>query len=431
MKYKELLNEYKKNTLPDKKMEEIAADIEKHEAISDYLYEESEIPNINKVFSETNIYPDDGSADLSQPEKNSRVANKNPLSYNDPAAADFTKAINRSIRRAFIKLGAVVSIIAVAALLFIQMVLPSIVDKFYYDPTKALFGEVTDSWVTTRMSKDISVYTELLTPETPRDYVEAESLGYGKYNISIPQSISYNNHFSTISGEIVRGKLRLYNQDILKQPAVNAFGWCQINVNGKTKDYLEKSLTELYTETDKDAQDNVLHGVAESKEKSITEIQTINDDKVRYAYITFEKMLNYDEVPQILDRDDLKYCIFSPWLAVDTHSDDSELSYYNAAHIGFFRQDIDISQNETDLNYADYEELLQQQHFTDLLDYISEQEEFLKMFEKDPKIFSDASAYIKENGMKIYGIGCIVNKEDMLKLIQLDEIREIYFKDIT
>lgn len=431
MTYKEILNEYKKNALPDEKMEEIAADIEKHEAISDYLYEESEIPDLNKAFSETNtnIYTDDGSADLSQAEKNSRVANENPLSYNDPAAADFTKAINRSIRRAFIKLGAVVSITAIAALLLIQMVLPGIVDKFYYDPTEALFGKVTDSWLTTRMSKDISVYTELLTPETPRNYVEAESLGYGKYNFSIPQSISYNNHFSTVSGEIVRGKLRLYNQDILKQPEVNAFGWCQINVNGKTKDYLEKSLTELYTETDKDAQDNVLHGIAESKEKSIEQINKINDDQIRYAYITFEKMLDYSEITQILDRDDLKYCIGSPWLAVDTHSDDSELSYYNAARIGFFRQDI-LSDN-TDNNTADSEESLQEQHFTELLDYMSEQKEFLKMFEKDPEIFADASVYIKENGMKIYGIGCMINKENMLKLIQLDEIREIYFKDIT
>ena len=51
MTYRQILDKYKKNALPEEKQKEVAADIEKYEAISDYLYEESEIPDINEAFS--------------------------------------------------------------------------------------------------------------------------------------------------------------------------------------------------------------------------------------------------------------------------------------------------------------------------------------------------------------------------------------------
>ena len=54
MTYRQILDKYKKNALPEEKQKEVAADIEKYEAISDYLYEESEIPDINEAFSEPN-----------------------------------------------------------------------------------------------------------------------------------------------------------------------------------------------------------------------------------------------------------------------------------------------------------------------------------------------------------------------------------------
>ena len=426
MTYRQILDEYKKNALPEEKQKEVAADIEKHEAISDYLYEESEIPDINEAFSEPNENTcgcngsgcDPGPAD----------------SITDGAqrAEDFTAVVNRSIRKAFIKLGITVFAAAAVLILFVQFILPGIVDNFYYDPTE-IVSQPTDSFIENRMSRDIGTYTELVMPETHRTDVTAESLGYGKYNISIHQNLSYTDFFSTATGDVTRGKLRLFNEDILRKPTGNAFGWSQIYVDLKNGEYQTKSLTELYKITDEnmknDGEDEeIMHGAAGSPEQSLETIKGLSDDMPYYAYVTFERMLDFSQVEKIIDpadKDD--FMITEPWLAVDTYPrsnapDGSSYGYITTLpKIGFIVQDQDnVSENEE----------LQQKHFTDMLDYMAEQTDFLKMFDEDPQTFADASQLIKKNGLHIYGMGCTVSKSTMLKLMEFDNVREIYVKNI-
>ena len=426
MTYRQILDEYKKNALPEEKQKEVAADIEKHEAISDYLYEESEIPDINEAFSE--------------PNENTCGCNRSGCdpgpagSITDSAqrAEDFTAVVNRSIRKAFLKLGITVFAAAALLILFVQFILPGIVDNFYYDPTE-IVSQPTDSFIENRMSRDISTYTELVMPETHRTDVTAESLGYGKYNISIHQNLSYTGFFSTATGEVIRGKLRLFNEDILRKPTGNAFGWSQIYVDFKNGEYLTKSLTELYKITDEHMKNDVeegeiMHGAAGSPEQSLETIKGLRDDMPYYAYVTFERMLDFSQVEKNIDpadKDD--FMITEPWLAVDTYPrsnapDGSSYGYITTLpKIGFIVQDQDnVSENEE----------LQQKHFTDMLDYMAEQTDFLKMFDEDPQTFADASQLIKKNGLHIYGMGCTVSKSTMLKLMEFDNVREIYVKNI-
>lgn len=426
MTYRQILDKYKKNALPEEKQKEVAADIEKYEAISDYLYEESEIPDINEAFSE--------------PNENTCGCNRSGCdpgpagSITDSAqrAEDFTAVVNRSIRKAFIKLGITVFAAVAVLILFVQFILPGIVDNFYYDPTE-IVSQPTDSFIENRMSRDIGTYTELVMPETHRTDVTAESLGYGKYNISIHQNLSYTGFFSTATGEVTRGKLRLFNEDILRKPTGNAFGWSQIYVDFKNGEYLTKSLTELYKITDEHMKNDgeegeIMHGAAGSPEQSLETIKGLRDDMPYYAYVTFERMLDLSQVEKIIDpadKDD--FMITEPWLAVDTYPrsnapDGSSYGYITTLpKIGFIVQDQDnVSENEE----------LQQKHFTDMLDYMAEQTDFLKMFDEDPQTFADASQLIKKNGLHIYGMGCTVSKSTMLKLMEFDNVREIYVKNI-
>lgn len=426
MTYRQILDEYKKNALPEEKQKEVAADIEKHEAISDYLYEESEIPDINEAFSE----PNENTCGC-----NGSGCDPGPAgSITDSAqrAEDFTAVVNRSIRKAFLKLGITVFAAAALLILFVQFILPGIVDNFYYDPTE-IVSQPTDSFIENRMSRDIGTYTELVMPETHRTDVTAESLGYGKYNISIHQNLSYTDFFSTATGDVTRGKLRLFNEDILRKPTGNAFGWSQIYVDLKNGEYQTKSLTELYKITDEnmknDGEDEeIMHGAAGSPEQSLETIKGLRDDMPYYAYVTFERMLDFSQVEKIIDpadKDD--FMITEPWLAVDTYPrsnapDGSSYGYITTLpKIGFIVQDQDnVSKNEE----------LQQKHFTDMLDYMAEQTDFLKMFDEDPQTFADASQLIKKNGLHIYGMGCTVSKSTMLKLMEFDNVREIYVKNI-
>ena len=427
MTYRQILDEYKKNALPEEKQKEVAADIEKHEAISDYLYEESEIPDINEAFSE----PNENTCGC-----NGSGCDPGPAgSITDSAqrAEDFTAVVNRSIRKAFLKLGITVFAAAALLILFVQFLLPGIVDNFYYDPTE-IVSQPTDSFIENRMSRDIGTYTELVMPETHRTDVTAESLGYGKYNISIHQNLSYTGFFSTATGEVTRGKLRLFNEDILRKPTGNAFGLSQIDVDFKNGEYPTKSLTELYKITDERMKNDgeegeIMHGAAGSPERSLETIKGLRDDMPYYAYVTFERMLDFSQVEKIIDpadKDD-DFMITEPWLAVDTYPrsnapDGSSYEYIaTLPKIGFIVQDQDnISENEE----------LQQKHFTDMLDYMAEQTDFLKMFDEDPQTFADTSQLIKKNGLHIYGMGCTVSKSTMLKLMEFDNVREIYVKNI-
>lgn len=426
MTYRQILDKYKKNALPEEKQKEVAADIEKYEAISDYLYEESEIPDINEAFSE----PNENTCGC-----NESGCDPGPAgSITDSAqrAEDFTAVVNRSIRKAFLKLGITVFAAAALLILFVQFILPGIVDNFYYDPTE-IVSQPTDSFIENRMSRDIGTYTELVMPETHRTDVTAESLGYGKYNISIHQNLSYTDFFSTATGDVTRGKLRLFNEDILRKPTGNAFGWSQIYVDFKNDEYQTKSLTELYKITDERMKNDVkegeiMHGAAGSPEQSLETIKGLRDDMPYYAYVTFERMLDFSQVEKIIDpadKDD--FMITEPWLAVDTYPRSNApdgSSYGNITtlpKIGFIVQDQDnVSENEE----------LQQKHFTDMLDYMAEQTDFLKMFDEDPQTFADASQLIKKNGLHIYGMGCTVSKSTMLKLMEFDNVREIYVKNI-
>lgn len=426
MTYRQILDKYKKNALPEEKQKEVAADIEKYEAISDYLYEESEIPDINEAFSEPNenTYGCNGSGCDPGP--------AGSITDSAQRAEDFTAVVNRSIRNAFLKLGITVFAAAALLILFVQFILPGIVDNFYYDPTE-IVSQPTDSFIENRMSRDIGTYTELVMPETHRTDVTAESLGYGKYNISIHQNLSYTDFFSTATGDVTRGKLRLFNEDILRKPTGNAFGWSQIYVDFKNDEYQTKSLTELYRITDERMKNDVeegeiMHGAAGSPEQSLETIKGLRDDMPYYAYVTFERMLDFSQVEKIIDpadKDD--FMITEPWLAVDTYPRSNApdgSSYGNITtlpKIGFIVQDQDnVSGNEE----------LQQKHFTEMLDYMAKQTDFLKMFDEDPQTFADASQLIKKNGLHIYGMGCTVSKSTMLKLMEFDNVREIYVKNI-
>lgn len=427
MTYRQILEEYKKHALPEEKQKEVAADIEKHEAISDYLYEESEIPDINEAFSESNKNTDGCNGSVYE------SGSAGSITDSAQRAEDFTAVVNRSIRKAFIKLGITVFAAAAALLLFIQFILPGIVDKFYYDPTERV-SQPTDSFIENRMSKDIDVYTELLMPETHRTDVTAESTGYGKYNISIHQNISYTGFFSTATGEITRGKLRLFNEDILRKPTGNAFGWSQIYADFKNGDSPTKSLTELYKITDERMKDDgeegeIMHGAAGSPERSLETIKGLRDDTQYFAYVTFERMLDFSRVAKIIapDNKDDDFIVTGPWLAVDTYPRSNMPDGSSYAYLTTFPKIGFIVQNQDDT--LENEEL-QQEHFTDLLDYMADQKDFLKMFDEDPQTFSDASELIKKNGLHIYGMGCTASKATMLKLMESDDVREIYVTDI-
>ena len=149
MTYRELLELYKHGKLEENKKHEVESDIERQEAISDYLFDRDAVDN--------DIFSDDKNLDDAESEN------------------DFVKMINSSIRKAFVKMGMTILVIAVAVMLFVVFALPNVVSQFYYNPGRDIGSE------TNQMSLDMSAYTELRIPGYYRNNVMVSDEGYGDY----------------------------------------------------------------------------------------------------------------------------------------------------------------------------------------------------------------------------------------------------------
>ena len=143
MKYSELLTLYKDEKLDNATKKQVEADIERHEAISEYLFEQEE---------ETGIEA------LEFPKVNN----------------DFDQMVNRAIRRVFIKIGICIIAITLGIVIFLIFFLPEIVDSFYYNPEKST-GEHGN-----QLGLDLAVYTELCIPANNRKSAYVTGRGYGK-----------------------------------------------------------------------------------------------------------------------------------------------------------------------------------------------------------------------------------------------------------
>ena len=417
MKYHELLELYKKKQLGEEQREKVEQDIERHEAISEYLFEKEE----EDILQDSGKLPEESDIQLTEKEKN--------------AADDFTKRVNRAIRRAFLKMGAAVCAVTLVVVLLVLFVLPHVVSSFYYDPGR-IVGESSYGGTTNQMSLDLAVYTELAIPGTYRDNVQVEDKGYGNYDINIYQNVSRSGRFYNVAGRVEKDNLRLYDINLLNMPSSNIFGWFQMDMDRKD------TLTE-----------QVENGVGsfaytpESKEQSAEELKLLDDNKYYLAYVTLDKILSYNDF--IGFAENYSERTIDIWCAPRT-AEDSYMPIGRPANLGFYIRLGQSSMLEWDRekypdlilwsadNSAERDEAEERikdesfaaEHFAVMLDYMSGQDEFLGMMgQQDGETYAEAADYIRENGLQVYGFACVADKETLLKLNAEEEVFGIRTED--
>ena len=417
MKYHELLKLYKKKKLGEEQREMVEQDIERHEAISEYLFEKEE----ENILQDPGGMQEDSEIKLIQNEKS--------------AADDFTKRVNRAIRRAFLKMGAAVCAVTLVVVLLILFVLPNIVSNFYYDPGR-IVGENSYGGTTNQMSLDLAVYTELALPGTYRDDVQVEDRGYGNYDITIYQSVSRSGEFRHVAGRIEKNKLRLYDINLFNHLSANNFGWFQMNMDRKDTltEQLEKGVGSFaYT--------------PESKEQSAEYLEELDDNKLYLACVTLDKILSYDEFIRFTEKYSEQ---MSDIWCVPRTAEDSHMPIGRPANLGFYIQlsqssilewdrekypDLILWSFDDPSEWDEAEEKIKDgtfaaEHFAVMLDYMSEQDEFLGMMrEQTGETYAEAADYIRENGLQIYGFACVADKETLLELNAEDEVFGIRTED--
>lgn len=445
MTYRKLLELYKNGVLEEKEMEQVRKDIEKQDAISEYLYNESSLLSWDEQPEEDSgtensgdfiTESSEGSSELPPERREGKAGNYHAARDRAASVPDlrpgqdsmeekFVQMIRRSIRRAFIRMGIAVGAVLLVLLLFFQLALPGIVSLFYYDPGKA----VTAGSESGRMSLDMAVYTELMVPGYHRDHVSVRDNGFGDYEIVIHQNYSLNQIFTNITGRIRRNHLILYNNNILSPPSSNMFEW--YNYNWDPALPLSEQITEPWIEEEDGSLISVNSCAAGSPEDALEHLKELSGDRTYIAYVSLNREMDYDEFVQYAETLDLG----GLWCAPRTREKSTD-------NLGFYyfpscSTSVDWDEEaypalqlwKTAPSDSGYEEQMENMrseeyartHFVSMLRYLSRQKTFCEMMKEAGCLFSaehlePAAEYVEEHGLRIYGFSVVTDKETLLDL---------------
>ena len=424
MTYRELLKLYRQGKLEEDKKKEVEAEIEKQDAISEFLYQEGEIPGLEDLKEQEDTEPAKNLIAASDTEKNAGTGQNNDFDNR------FVKEIRHSIRKAFIKMGVVTGAIVLAVILCAVFVLPRVVSAIYYDPNEVV-GEYEDL-VTTRMDLDLSVYSELFLPGNYRNQVSAVPRGYGEYDITIPQNMSWTGKFTSVSGRLVRGELTLYDKNILSRPSM------QFYLPGDETAWEAWEVDENGKETKMDTEARKKESIQYSKE----EIEGYNDNDWYTAFVSIEKIMEYKDFIEwfqnLSDSKNLEWGTL--WCAVHTENEDG---YCIEPNIGFcpFAAGMSMSWDKEKYPYLslnddwdsqedvdETDEKIMQSHFISMLSYMREHKEILTMMDQaadDTDRYQEMIDYVKKNGLKIHGFAISAKKDTLLELYKEDVVSYI------
>ena len=381
MKYSELLELYKTGKLPEEQAKKVEADIERHVAIGDYLFDDEKIPELSDMFEEA--------------EESKKVA----------------EIVRDTVREVFIKLGVVVTAIILAIVLFIVFALPKVVDCFYYNPAKEL-GNFTEA-----LSLDMAVCSELHMPTRYCDSVYVESKeGYGKYSFVMnPFAIGYQ---GSVGGVINKNEITLYDPDYFDSPAVNSFNFYGLGIDCywylTEEDYFTKEeLIESYKERLADGEEYIV-------------------------YVTLNEVMNYHEFVNTTQM----LSVSPYWVGICAKNNDKDYGskpYISNHTTGFIYntacRDLDFdkgkypyltqfSMGETmDIHSNDpVPEDMMTTHVISMLKYMADQKRFRKVMGGEKDEYLELAANVEEHGLNIYGYVDVVDKETVLRLLESDSI---------
>lgn len=386
MKFDVVFEKYSNHTASEEEIAWIEEEIEKHELIEEYLSE---------------------AIDLKLEQLHPREVETK--SHNAKTHKDMDSAlIQKAIRRAFFKMGAVFTAISLILILFIQFGLSPLLENFYYNPSKSLGGNMN------QITLDMSVFTELLMPMDIQDSVAVSSADYGSYDIFLQPSITRGSSYPVLyAGRITRNHLTMYDANILSLPVGNLLLKPEHHYAQWTWSSIPKADIDL-------------------------KISSLQDEQMYKTYVSFNDYKSFSDYKMFEKENNLNLS----WAACRTSETDSYQDYV----IGFQTQPEGIllqnpypqqypylkldygDQTPEELDTLTNDENIMKNHMVSMMRYLTDQNTFCKMVGVEPEIIKGNTTYIEENGLSIYGFVSWLSKDDIKKLQHSDMIRSVYFE---
>ena len=396
MTYREMMNLYKEGKLEGGKKLKIEADIEQHEAISDYLYENENMPSVAEILlDESKVNEDDG--------KTESIAKKRAAAEKkaEQDAQDFTKRVKKSIRRMMIRMGVVVGVIVLAVVLTVMFVIPKAADSFYYDPMNANGST---------FEKDMAVYSRMFAPDVNWYNLFINRNGYGEYDINVSRNktngITTHESFEEISGKISKGKLDMGGSDVFERRASYPFRPSYAGVYQK-----------YYFDND---HEGGLSGYnPDFTERTIKKLSELDDNTYFDVYITFNRILTLDEINYLFGQMiESEIRSDTQWWAVcqkdEKNLEFDESPYETSVTMGFCGvtgSDVPAyyysdAPSQSMWRTSDDPSILEEgikefsQNYIEAVRYMADRQDFIKMINKDHS-YEHISGY-DENAIKNY-----------------------------
>lgn len=382
MNFKDLLEKYKNGSADDEEIKFIEEELEKHEAIEEYLSEGIDI-DLKKDISKDNI---------------------------NKETTFIKKSVNKKLRKVIISSVSIVFLI----LFTVFYIISPAVSSFYYNPSQKTISKYQGD-----LYYDLKTVTELSSPGYAVGGAASEKLGFGSYNIYFDRINLFTREDKNITEKIKRNR----RVGIL----VDFFAPYCVGFEGIRVPELKDNDLKMHME------------------KVTDHIKKLNSVSYVSAYITFEDDLTMKELDELIknynEKIDFEWAGirtgssekaihylsgFNPDYNVFVCSDSADNKKYPYMQlIDWFKHPEDYSRNDWSGAYT--------KHYISLLKYMNDRQNAVKTLDlNETKVdyYKIALNYVQKNGVKTYGVLVYGEAGDLLKLINNEKIKDVELDDV-
>jgi hypothetical protein len=386
MTFRELLTKYKNGTLTEEEKILVEQELEKSEAINDYLAEEIE-------------------KSLDQESNRKYEISNNNIKEIENIDRSIKKTVNR--RLAFVAAASVFCVFAI--ILVIQYIISPLVANHYYDPTKKTAGQEYQQ----DLSFDLRGITEVSMPGYAiSHFTNAQDLGFGKYNLTFTIKDLFTKLTTTVNTQINKG---MHADFFVDYYSYNYFAFSEF------WDY-EEGTTEYQKKLE--IKKSIL-------DEEIDHVRKLPSTSYISAWARFTKDMSMEELNKIKSK--YKGVDFK-WIAVRTAEKQGQqlMGFSTGTNDGFVSSEsvdeekypgfqlVDLFNFSANTPFEVQMANIYEIHFTSLLKYLVDHHEAVTVLVGDSKNYDYKSAlkYIEKNGMTSYGVLLYGEADTLLELYE-------------
>lgn len=387
MTFRELLEKYKEGTLTEEEKRLVESELEKNEAINDYLAENLDLTS---SFNST----EEIQSDIT------------------------TNKVRKTVNRRLLKVVALSVILVFAILFSVKYIVSPLVSSQYYNPTsKNLDGIRYDLFY------DIRSITEVTLPGYNLNGAYVEDLGFGNYKLSFTRTNSFN-----IESEVSNVELKKNEK------------FCNTFEEFYGRSYIMWGSLLGMTERNSNYKDIL----TSEKKKNIERLEHLKElppSSYVSAFIMFNNNLSMQELYDLMcEYQDVNF----EWAAIKVADEEINLP------IGFRLNPNGDSSSNSDAYYEKYPALTlgdyiinsnhsgseslfprgYELHFKTLMQYLSERPEAVSALSYNTLDFESYLNYITKNGVNTYAVLVYANVDDLLTLCENDIIKIINIDNV-